>query len=416
MDLLDFLGHSPLSFHAAANIVHDLQTCGYEPLSEKKPWKLIPGGKYFISRNLSSVIVFTVPESKLTGFDIALSHLDSPGLRLKCHSLCHKANTLVAPVERYSKNIDSTWLDHPLTVAGRVVTTDLQEHLICFPEPMAVIPNLAIHLNREVNKGTEYNPQTQLSALFGNITPEDFVKAVASLVGCSASDIADMELGLADASGPTIVGLKHDLIVSSRLDNLLAAHAMLSAFCNKASVNSKNRCAIGFFADNEEIGSGTPQGANSSFLRDALERIIVATNGSREDFFIALAESRIVSVDAAHAYHPNYPEKYDATTSPMINGGVVLKKNANGSYATNAVTATMVMNLCESLNIPIQHFLIRSDMPCGSTVGPMTARLLGIPAADIGNAMWAMHSVRETAGIQDQKWMTALLSAFLTNE
>ena len=411
INLIDFLNDSPLSFHAASNIVSELTACGYSLLAENTPWHLVPGGKYMVTRNGSSVIAFTLGESPNAGFDIALSHLDSPGLRLKMHSLHQSAGVLVAPVERYSMNIDSTWLDQPLTIAGRVVTTALEERLIHFAEQTAIIPNLAIHLNREANKGVEYNPQTQLSAVLGAITPEEFRDAIAMQAGCSAQDIAEMELGLAVAESAAVVGLKRDLIVSARLDNLLAAHAMLAALCDP-SIGKRSRTAVGFFADNEEIGSGTPQGADSCFLRDTLERLSISAGGTREDFFIALAGSHIISVDAAHAIHPNYPERYDATTSPVINHGIVLKSNANGRYATNSATAAWLERLCADNDIPLQRFAIRSDLPCGSTVGPMTARRLGCPTVDIGSPMWAMHSVRETAGLKDQAWMTRLLIAF----
>ena len=411
-DLLHFLNASPTAFHAADAITQILKTRGYRELAENQRWELVPGGKYYVTRNSSAVIAFVQPVTPLSGFAIALSHLDSPGLRIKWPSLRTVAGCLVAPVERYSANIDSTWLDHPLTIAGRVVTRELEERLIAFPGPVAVIPNLAIHLNRNANQGTEYNPQTQLSAILGDVTPEEFRRAVANLARCAPEDILDTELCLADATPATVVGLASDMITSSRLDNLLAADAMLCGLCVLPEDKTTRRAPVAFFADNEEIGSRTPQGADSCFLRDILERIVLAGSGTREDFLAALASSQLLSVDAAHAVHPNYMDRYDLSTSPLINRGIVLKRNANGRYATTPSTASSLMLLCEAADIPVQTFLIRSDLPCGSTVGPMTAARLGIPAADIGNAMWAMHSVRETAGLTDQKWMRKLLAAY----
>lgn len=408
-----FLDGSPMAFQAAELVAQGLLDAGYRELREADKWHLEAGGRYFVRRNRSSVVAFGIGSGDVAElyFRLVLSHLDSPGLRLKLAGMQQSAGVLVVPMERYSQNIDSTWLDHPLSVAGRVVLQDGREVLISFARPLAVIPNIGMHLLHELAHGVDYNAQTQLRAVFGEMTAQELLAAIAAEASCKVEDLAAMELGLTDATPSAVVGLKGDLLNAPRLDNLLSAHALLTALT--APANLREGISVGFFADNEEVGSGTPAGANSAFLRDILERIVLSFGGDREDVFCALAKSTMLSVDAAHALHPNYRERFDAATAPVINGGVVLKTNSNVRYATNAVTEAWLKACCREADVPCQLFCMRSDMSCGSTVGPVTASRLGVPAVDIGNAMWAMHSVRETAGLRDQEWMCRLLTQYL---
>lgn len=412
--LLKFLDNSPLAFHAAVNIIHVLKKNGFTELKEQEAWELSPGGSYFVQRNDSSLIALKIGEniSSINPFHIALSHLDSPGLRLKMHSMKQSGNTLVVPVERYSANIDSTWLDHPLTVAGRVILKNMQSRIIAFKDSMAVIPNIAIHMNRDVNHGFAYNPQTQLSAMFGSIEPMVFLEIIAQEAHCTVEDIAELELGLVDATPAAIVGIDGSLVNSPRLDNLLAAHAMLTAL-QKCKTPDK-AIDLAFFADNEEIGNNTMAGADSNFLRDTMLRTVLALGGSCEDAFRSQAASTLISIDAAHAFHPNFPEKSDPTTSAFINEGIVLKFNPNGRYVTNGQSAAWFASLCNDLGLNLQRFAMRADMPCGSTVGPTTSAALGIQGVDVGNPLWAMHSVRETGGLSDQKDMIKLLTHYFS--
>ncbi len=409
LPLLPFLEQSPTAMHAATRIVDTLRQAGYQELSEHERWHLTPGGRYLVSRNGSAVIAWRQGETH--AFRLVLSHLDSPGLRLKLHAATQEGGVLVVPVERYSQTIDSVWLDQPLTLAGRIVTPDGQQHLFAFPQALAIIPNLAIHLNRRINEGNVYNAQQHLRPLFGDITLSELRQAIARQAGLTDDDFAAADIALVQQRGAHILGLRQDLLNAPRLDNLLAAHAQL---CALIAAEAAPETAVAFFADNEEIGSCTPEGADSSFLRDVLERIVLASGGDREELFCALARSSMLSVDAAHALHPNYTGSYDPGSSPIINRGVVVKWNANGRYATSAAEATRLTHLADTIEVPLQRFHIRADMACGSTIGPMTAARLGIPAVDLGNPIWAMHSVRETAGLRDQAWMTTLLAAFLS--
>ena len=408
LSLLTYLEQSPTAMHAAACTLDALRQAGYQELSEQEHWRLTPGGRYLVSRNGSAVIAWRQGETH--AFRLVLSHLDSPGLRLKLHAATQGGGVLVVPVERYSQTIDSGWLDQPLTLAGRVVTPDGQQHLFAFPQALAIIPNLAIHLNRKINDGNVYNAQQHLRPLFGDITLSELRQAIARQAGLPDDDFAASDIALVQQREARILGLRQDLLNAPRLDNLLAAHALL---CALTTAEAAPETAVAFFADNEEIGSCTPEGANSSFLRDVLERIVLASGGDREELFCALARSTMLSVDAAHALHPNYAGSYDPGSSPIINQGVVVKWNANGRYATSAAEATRLARLADTIGVPLQRFHIRADMACGSTIGPMTAARLGVPAVDLGNPIWAMHSVRETAGLRDQGWMTALLTAFL---
>lgn len=408
--VLAYLNAGMTAWQASAETRRLLRLAGYEELQEREKWRLQAGGKYMVCRQGSAVIAWQ--QGDLSEFRLVLSHLDSPGLRLKLHASEVCAGVLAVPVERYSQTIDSVWLDQPLTLAGRVVGRSGEERLFAFSQPLGIIPNLAIHLNRKVNEGNVYNAHQHLRVLLGDMTPQELHQAIAEQAGLAAADIVAAEVAVVSQTPAQVVGLKQDLLHGPRLDNLLAAQALVTAMTQASPAHGT---AVAFFADNEEIGSNTPVGADSSFLRDTLERIVLTCGGDREELFCVLARSAMLSVDAAHALHPNYAGSHDPASTPLINRGVVVKWNANGRYTTSATTAAQVMRLAEQAEVPLQRFQIRADMACGSTVGPMTAARLGVPGVDIGNPIWAMHSVRETGGVKDQVWMTKLLTAFVAS-
>lgn len=421
-DLVSFINSSPTAFHACNTIVEHLKGNGFSAVSEKDTWKLIPGGKYYVERNNSALVAFVCGQKNAwdAGFRLMGAHTDSPALRVKPRGELLKEVYNSVRVESYGGAIHSTWLDRELGLAGRIFIrqkSQISSKLVNSSRPVAIIPNLAIHMNREVNKGFEYNPHTHLSAILGaSESPAKaglFLDFLSSEAGVSSSDIVDADLFFYDASPSKICGIANDFIVSPRLDNLAMCHAIVSAIVGAPEASHTN---VAFFFDNEETGSCTYQGADSSFARDILERIVLTHKGSREDYLRSLSHSFMVSADMAHALHPNFSEKHDEKYAPVINGGPVIKQNGNNRYATTAETAAMFENMCTNAGSPVQKLINRADVPCGSTIGPMSSATLGVRAVDIGNPMWAMHSIRETAGTRDQELMIKVLSYFCTNQ
>lgn len=418
-DFKDFLDKSPTCFHAASNIAGMLERNGFGRLNEKEHWKLVPSGKYYVERNGSSIIAFTMPCAATipTSARIVTSHLDSPLLKLKLNGARLQNGCLIIPTEPYGGLIGQTWFDRPLSIAGRLCYRSPQGTVstLINCEKCAVIPNLAIHLNR--NDKEQPNPQQHFNAI---ITTGDTANALANKISEIAGievtsllnecvNIADSELYLCDSTPAAILNEK--LINSSRLDNLSSAFPALLAICDAHQSNTLN---VSFFADHEEIGSGTPYGAASAFLPDILMRIFLATGGNQEDYYVAMANSYLVSADAAHAIHPNYPEKHDDNYAPTMGAGIVLKMNASWRYCTTGSSAAAMREYADCAGIKMQSFTNRADMGCGSTVGPTTAARLGIVGADIGVAMLAMHSIRETAALSDVQDMVSLLLTFFT--
>jgi aspartyl aminopeptidase len=416
-DLIAFLNASPTAFHAAGQAVQRLISSGFVPLSENEKWSLQPGGRYFVRRT-SSVLAFIIGTENLiqSGFQIAAAHLDSPALKLKPETLKTDFGVTRIATEVYGGPILSTWTDRPLGIAGKVgIRTDGRTEIkdVDLEQPAAVIPNAAIHLNREVNNGFAYNKQTHLQAYLhtGVVTGDPLKAAVAEKLGCLPEQITQMELFLYDFEKAILGGLDGSLILSSGLDNRAMSHAVLSAILDRA--NARQTCVAALY-DHEEIGSQTPQGADSALLGEVLERISLSQNLSREEHFLALRKSFFISADMAHAYHPSYPEKYDAACSPVMNGGPVIKWNAGYKYASTAESSARFAALCDQADVPHQKFMIRSDLICGSTVGPIVSAQLGIPAVDVGNPLWAMHSIRETAGVHDHQAMIKVLQEYFS--
>jgi aspartyl aminopeptidase len=409
-DLLEFIDRSPTPFHAVEKMKDKLSAQGYSELKESDAWELISNGKYFLTRNDSSLIAFIVgtKTKDASGFKIIGAHTDSPNLKLKPNPAYEKSGYLQLGVEVYGGVLLTTWTDRDLSLAGRIIIKGKkrpQSKLVRFDEPLLRIPQLAIHLNRDVNeKGLTLNKQNHLPPIFSlaekkGSTKDLLGKRVAQKLKCKSTDILNMELSLYDIQSGAIGGAEGEFIYSGRLDNLASCHAALQALTESKTKDPMTR-VIAFY-DHEEVGSESAQGAGSPFLKDVLERLTLESDSPRETFFRSMANSFFISADMAHAVHPNYPEKHDAKHMPVLNGGPVIKCNSNQRYATEGVSSAWFEILCKKAGVPVQKFVVRSDLGCGSTIGPITAANLGIRTVDVGNPMLSMHSIREMAGAKD---------------
>lgn len=418
--LLDFIDNSPVSYYAIKNIKDKLQNNGFVELNEGSKWELKNGSSYFITRNDSSLIAFTLGTENPweSGFKIVGAHTDSPQLKLKNESASKSAGVLKVSVEAYGGGINSTWLDRDLSLAGRVTVDNngqIESRLVDFKRAIGTIPNLAIHLNRDANKGFEYNKQNHLPViLYGDVSEDidekTIIKEIVSKeISVEKEDILEMDLFFYDNQNGSLIGLNKDIIAVGRLDNLAMCHSILEGL-----VESKvsNITKLGVFFDNEEVGSRTLQGADSNFLPSILDRIVFNLGGNYEDCLRARHHSFLISADGAHAIHPNFMDKHDKDYAPLLNKGPVIKLSANFRYATTAESAALFIKLCNSLNIPFQKLANRSDVPSGSTIGPMSSAILGINTIDVGNPMFAMHSIRESQGVLDHYYMTQVLTEF----
>ena len=415
-ELLSFIQKSPSCFHAVSTISSMLRDAGYTELKECDAWKLEKGGKYFTTRNGSSVIAFAIGKDLDDyHFQITSSHSDSPTFKVKEHAeLKGKGGYMQLNTEGYGGMLCATWMDRPLSIAGRVLVREgdaLVGKLLSFDRDLVLIPNVAIHMNREVNNGLKYNNQVDLLPLFsaGECEEGDFRRLIAQELGCEDQDIFGMDLYLVNRMAPSVWGAKEEFISSPKLDDLQCAFTSL-----KAMLAGNNDHAINVYAcfDNEEVGSGTKQGALSTFLNDVLNRINDNLGHTREDYYRAVAKSFMVSCDNAHAVHPNHPEKTDAENCTYMNKGIVIKFSANQKYTTDAVSSAVFSRICEKAGVPVQHFANRSDMAGGSTLGNLSSQQVSLHTVDIGLAQLAMHSSYETAGIKDTAYMIQALSAF----
>lgn len=413
-ELLDFIESSPTAFHAVNNIKSLLSQKGFEELCEGENFKLQRGKGYYVVRNGSSLIAFKVPERRFNGFMIAAAHSDSPSFKLKESPLIKDGFYVKLSTEKYGGMIDSTWLDRPLSVAGRVaVKTDsgVCSRLVNFGSPMAMIPNTAIHLNRKVNDGVSLNPSVDLLpviGLSGNENPDFFVKA-ADLAKVSPKDVLSSDLWVYNAQKGVLWG---DFVSSPRLDDLQCVYASLKAFAECDADLSMPVLAI---FDNEEVGSRTRQGADSTFMPAVLKKLSFALGLSEVDFINVTANSMMLSCDNAHGVHPNHCELTDANHQCRLNSGVVIKFNANQSYCTDALSAAITKELCSMAEVPFQLYANRSDIAGGSTLGNLANTQLSMLSADIGLAQLAMHSSFETAGSRDTQYMIMLLRKFFNS-
>lgn len=415
-DFLNFLDNGNSRFPASQQISARLDAAGFIEIAEQDRFALTKGGKYYIRRMDTAIIAFVIGTGNIaeTGFNMASSHIDSPGLKLKPQSVKCVQDVCRVGVEVYGGPIIHTWLDRELGISGRVIIKGkkgFESRIVDIRKPIAVIPNAAIHMNREINKGFEYNKQNHLQAILGvNPHTDNPLNALlANELKIKEQDIIEMDMYLYDLQAASLLGIEQDMIISGRLDNLAMTHAILQAIITS---EKPKQTSIAVFYDHEEVGSQSPQGAFSSLLSELLERIVISRKGSREDFYRALRNSFMISADMAHAYHPSYPEKYDPDYSPKMNRGTVIKRNTNLRYASTSDSSLRFIQLCEQAKVAHQEFLVRSDMPCGSTVGPVVAANLGIHTVDIGNPMWAMHSVRETSGVKDHLDIISTLSHY----
>lgn len=405
--LLDFIEKSPTAFQAVDEIQKRLTENGFEVLSEKEYWKLVPGGKYLVTRNNSALIAFCIPEKESRVFHIMASHSDSPSFKIKENPEIKVDNSYVKlNVEKYGGMLMAPWFDRPLSVAGRVIicrNDGLEEKLVDIKRDLVMIPNLAIHMNREANNGVAYNLQKDLQPLFaaGN-TDRTLLEIIAEQTGVKKEDIISHDLFLYNRMPGTIWGADKEFVSSARLDDLQCAFASMEGLLRAQNHGS---IAVHCVMDNEEVGSGTKQGAASTFLKDTLLRINMGLGRTYEEYLMTLAGSFMVSADNAHALHPNYTDKTDPTNHPVLNKGIVIKFNANQKYCTDAVSAAIFKELCTKAGVPYQTFVNRSDIAGGSTLGNISNTQVPMNTVDIGLPQLAMHSPYETAGVKDTEYL-----------
>lgn len=416
--LLDFLRRSPTPWHAVANMAARLEAAGFRRLDEGEAWRLAPGERVYVTRNDSSIIALQLPRETLSGLRMIGAHTDSPGLRLKPNAAQTAAGWLQLGVEVYGGALLAPWFDRDLGLAGRVQLRHpdgrLEGLLLHVDRAVAIIPSLAIHLDREANNGRAMNAQTEMAPVLlqGGERP-DLERLLLTWLteqhGLTGVEILDFELAFHDMQPPSRVGVEGELVAGARLDNLLSCFIGLEALLE----SDGSQGALLVANDHEEVGSASACGAQGPFLGDVLRRVNAQLGEAGDEGFIRLIQaSRMISCDNAHALHPNFPDKHDAAHGPAINGGPVIKVNANQRYATNSATAAMFRDLCREVGEPVQTFAARADMACGTTIGPITATELGVPTLDVGVAQWAMHSIRETAGGRDVASLIRVLTAF----
>ncbi len=415
--LLAFLDRSPTPFHATANMVAALSASGFEILDERERWQLRAEGRYLVTRNGSSLIAFTYAGNPTAqGLRLVGAHTDSPCLKLKPHPEILSQHYEQLSAEVYGGVLLNPWFDRDLSLAGRVTLTradgTLCNRLVDFRTPIAIIPSLAIHLDREANEHHSINKQTALPALIQGKSATAFDLKRALLHNLSANDpalesagVEAFELCFYDTQPARLIGWHEEYLASARLDNLISCYAGFCALRDTpAEVTQLLVCN-----DHEEVGSGSTSGARGNFLESVLQRIL----GNQEDRARAMARSMLISTDNAHAIHPNFAERHDPNHAPILNGGPVLKTNANQSYATNSESAAILQHAARQAGIPLQAFVARADMGCGSTIGPLAATRLGIATVDVGVPTFAMHSIRELAGVADVFSLYRILQAFL---
>lgn len=415
-ELMDFIKDSPTAFHVVKNFSTMLEKAGFIKLNERNKWKIEQGGKYYVTRNDSSIIAFQVPDNMdFYNYQIAAAHSDSPAFKIKENpEMVEDNNYVTLNVEKYGGMLMAPWFDRPLSVAGRVIVREnsgLKPVLVNVDRDLCVIPNLAIHMNRDVNNGIKYNPQKDMIPLFGEIASKDkFDQIIANETGVAIEDIISTDLFLYNRECGTIWGADNEFMSAPRLDDVMCAFSCIKALTdNKGNNKSVNVCAI---FDNEEVGSTTKQGADSSFLYDVLSRISMCMGKDSEDFIRVCASSFMLSADNAHAVHPNYKEKADPTNRPYMNKGIVIKYNANQKYTTDAISASIFKEICKKVGVEVQSYVNRSDIPGGSTLGNISNSHVSLNTVDIGLAQLAMHSPYETAGVKDTEYMIKAVKKF----
>jgi aspartyl aminopeptidase len=421
-ELLDFIDTSPSPWHAVKSIEERLQAHRFTKLEETDKWQLKQNERYYVVRDDSSIIVFIVGQNSPAeaGFKIVGAHTDSPGLRIKPNAVHATDGMLRLGVEVYGGPILATFTDRDLSLAGRVSyrseTGEIITKLVNFEKPLLRLPNLAIHMNRKVNEdGLKLCKQSELPLLLSVLAEQQvpqahFLSLLKSQIDIKQEQFLSWELNVYDTQKGVFWGNDQEFYANSQLDNLASCHAGLEALlANSGTSDSTLVCA---FFDHEEIGSESVKGADGSFLPDILKRISLANDNGKEDFQRAMAKSFMISADMAHAYQPNFSSAYEPEHRVMVNKGPVIKVNANHRYTSESISQAMFINWCEQAKVPHQKYSHHSDIPCGSTIGPMISARLGIRTVDIGCPMWAMHSIRESAGTLDHEYMIRVLKTF----
>ena len=411
---LNFVEQSPTAFHAVANLAEDLRRAGFRELKEKDPWLVDAGGRYFVVRNDSAVIALAIPRSGFGPFRIAAAHSDSPSFKLKPRFEDPAEGAYVRlNVEPYGGGILSSWLDRPLSVAGRLVLRQgegVETRLVNLDRDAVLIPNMPIHFNRSVNEGYAWNPQVDLLPLYGQEKTEGgLMRELAEAAGAAPEAVLAHDLFLYSRQPGSIWGAEDAFFSCGRIDDLECAWGCMQPLMTCEARDAICVCAV---FNNEEVGSLSRQGADSSFLYDTLTRVGFALGASDGEIRAAMADGFMVSADNAHALHPNHPEKYDRENRVYMNKGVVIKHNANQKYTTDAVSGAMFTLMCEKAGVPVQHFSNRSDIPGGSTLGNISNSHVSMNTVDIGLAQLAMHSAYETAGTKDLDYLIRALEAF----
>ncbi len=408
-ELFDFINESPTAFHAAENIAARLRAEGFKELYEWEDWNLSAPGSYFVRRNGSSLIAFNIPKADFAGFMIMAAHCDAPALRVKDKAETRSAGLYTQlNVERYGGMIYSTWLDRPLSLAGRVALRGekgIYTRLVNIDKELLMIPNVAIHMDRSANEGKSFNPNVDLLPML-SLSEVGIDAMIAGELGVKAEDIISKDLFLYPRTPGFTWGAEDEFISSPRLDDLQCAFGCMKGFLGAKGGESVSVLSI---FDNEEVGSGTKQGADSSFLFDCLERVC--------GFFgrklnTAFAQSFMVSADNAHAVHPNHPEYADRNDRPVLNGGVVIKFNANQRYTSDAVSTAVFSEICREAGVPVQRYSNRGDLPGGSTLGNISSSHVSIDSVDIGLPQLAMHSAMETGGAEDTAYLIKAAELF----
>lgn len=446
-DLINFLNSSPTAFHAVDEAKKLLKESGFVQVSESDNWNLEAGKRYFFTRNYSTIVAFAIGKKYVpgNGFCIVGAHTDSPCLKLKPISKVTKGGYLEVGVQTYGGGLWHTWFDRDLTVAGRVIIREgkdaFSHKLVRIEEPIMRIPNLAIHLDRGVNDGFKVNTHSHLVPILATAIKAELNKVVsengpvesgadekksnertktdnsrhhslllqllATRLGCEPDDICDFELQACDTQPSTVAGAMKEFIFSGRLDNLCMSFcslkAMIDATASESTLEEETGVRMVALFDHEEIGSNSAQGAGSPVMFDALSQITNSFTSDSKLLQMAIQRSFLVSADMAHALHPNYMDKHDENHQPKLHGGLVIKHNANQRYATNAVTSFIFREIAAKHNLPVQDFVVRNDMPCGSTIGPILASGVGIRTVDVGAPQLSMHSIREMSAVDDVK-------------
>lgn len=411
-DLLHFISKSPSVFHVVRHIKAALLYAGFTEIREEDSWQIKRGGKYVVTRNGSALIAFSVPEDGGNAFKITAAHCDSPTFKIKENPEMRDGKYTRLNVEGYGGMIMSTWLDRPLSAAGRLFVKDngqIISKLVSLDHPTLLIPSVAIHMDRTVNSGHAWNIQNDLLPLYSTDGAADFMETLAQAVKVKAADILGHDIFLYSCAPGILWGPQHEFISSPRLDDLQCAFATFRGF-----TNGKKEKDISVYAlfDNEEVGSGTAQGAGSTFLTNTISRLALSLGRSYDEIQAMLAKSFMISADNGHAVHPNHGEYADPVNAPVLNGGIIIKFNASQKYSTDGYSAAVFRDLCLKADVPLQTYTNRSDIPGGSTLGNISNTKVAVPTVDIGLPQLAMHSSYETAGAKDTEYLVKAVSYF----